>query len=608
MVLNKRWFAALAIVIQLPFLVWSQGSALPLGHSNYHLVDRLTIKYGEKTAGFNTSLRGYERGKVVKFAKNLEANDTTFSSNDREDLHRIYLDNNEWVAASDVPLSIVGRRQGVLRQVGEDSIGALYRLISPSQIEACTHDERYTRCKKPILGYFFPTPANWLEVNRPGLHLRINPMIHLQAAKPNQGDFLFINKRGIEIRGGIDDRLFFYTNFTDTQGRFPGYVNEYVGKFKALPGNGFYKSYDSSVIDTKGAYDWLNGQAYIGFNVTRHVGLQFGHGKNFIGNGYRSMILSDFSHNYLYLKANWNIWRFSYQNLFIELNPTSAQANPGDNYIPRKYMAAHYLSFRVTERLSIGAYEATVFRRDTSAGGFELQYLNPVILYRTVEHLLDSEDNVLVGLDFKWDLFKRLRLYGQFMLDEFKLSEVRARNGWWGNKYGLQLGGLYVDALGIDQLDIRTEFNSARPYMYTHSDPNGANYSHYNQALAHPLGANFREALVLVRYQPGQKWLLEGRCIRSEYGEDADGLNWGSNILLPYATRVKEYENEIGQGVSTRTTLVGLDLSYEVWHNIYFDLHYFYRKKTSGLAERSGIDSFIGAGFRWNVSPLRMDF
>lgn len=598
----------LAIAFQLPFMAWGQGSALPLGSSNYPLVDRLSIKYGQNTLGLNPALRGYERGKVVKFAKRLEASGNSLSKRDIDDLRRIYLDNNEWVAASDVPLSIAGRRQGVLQKVGEDSLGALYRMVSPSQIEACTQDERYTRCQKPILRIFFPTPANWLEVNRPGFHLRINPMIHLQAARPNEGEFLFLNQRGLEIRGGIDDRLFFYTNFTDTQGRFPGYVNEYVDKFKALPGNGFYKGYKSSVFDSKGAYDWLNGQAYIGFNVTRHVGLQFGHGKNFIGNGYRSMILSDFSHNYLYLKANWDVWRFNYQNLFVELNPTSAQANPGDNYIPRKYMAAHYLGFKVTERLSIGAYEATVFRRDSSAGNFELQYLNPVILYRTVEHLLDSEDNILIGLDFKWDLFKHIRLYGQFMLDEFKLSEIRARNGWWGNKYGLQAGGLYVDALGIDHLDIRMEYNTARPYMYTHNEPNGASYSHYNQALAHPLGANFREALMQVRYQPSPKWTVEGRCILADYGEDSDTLNWGGNILLPYQTRVNEYGNKAGQGISTNTTMIGLDLSYEVWHNVNFDLHYFYRKKTSELTERSDINSFIGAGFRWNVGQLKMDF
>ncbi len=272
-------------------------------------------------------------------------------------------------------------------------------------------------------------------------------------------------------------------------------------------------------------------------------------------------------------------------------------------------MAAHYLSFNFTKNFTAGLYEATIFKRDTSNGdGFELQYLNPVILYRSVEHLLDSEDNILVGLDFKWNLFKRLRLYGQFVLDEFKFSEIKARNGWWANKYGIQIGAQYIDVAGIDHLDWRLEYNSARPYTYTHSDLIGANYSHYNQALAHPLGANFREMLSIIRYQPFNKWTVEGRIIHAKYGEDANGSNWGSNILLDYTTHVKDYGNEIGQGVSTTTNLFGLNLSYEVWHNLSIDLNYLNRKLDSAAPGSNSTNGFVGLGVRWNTAAVQMDF
>ena len=37
------------------------------------------------------------------------------------------------------------------------------------------------------------------------------------------------------------------------------------------------------------------------------------------------------------------------------------------------------------------------------------------------------------------------------------LSEVKAGNGWWGNKYGLQLGAKYIDAFSIKNLDLQLE-------------------------------------------------------------------------------------------------------------------------------------------------------
>lgn len=585
----------------------SQGSGLPLGSSNYSIIDRLEIKSG-KNAPFLSSLKTYLRGEAASFAIQ---NDTAswLTKIDREDIRRVLLDNNEWVEPLRQAITIGASSKDVYQQIGQDSLGPIFRKINKPYIEACMANERYERCKKPIWRYFYPTPANWLELNKPNFQLRINPLVNFSIAKPNSGDLLFYNQRGLEIRGGIDDRLYFYSKITDTQARFADYVREYIDSNKAVPGNGYYKPYESTVFKSQNAKDFINGQGHIGFHVSPSIRLEFGHGKHFIGNGYRSLLLSDFAHNYLYLKANWDFWRIHYQNLYTEFTSVSAQANPGENYIPRKYMAAHYLGFDVAKNFTVGIYEATIFKRDTTnSNSFELQYLNPVILYRSVEHLLDSEDNILLGMDFKWDLFHRFRLYGQFVLDEFKLSEIKARSGWWANKYGIQAGVQYIDMAGIDHFDLRLEFNSVRPYTYTHSDLIGANYSHYNQALAHPLGANFREFLAIARYQPMKKLVAEARFIHALVGRDENGKNWGSNILLDYDTRVKDYGNEIGQGVKTTTNLLGVDLSYEIWHNLNIDLNYFYRKLDSTDPLKANTTGFFGIGIRWNTSPIRMDF
>jgi hypothetical protein len=74
----------------------------------------------------------------------------------------------------------------------------------------------------------------------------------------------------------------------------------------------------------------------------------------------------------LFLKLNTKIWKFNYQNLFMELMPQFKKS--GDTLIDRKYAAMHHLSMNVTKWLNIGVFEGVIFGRKNR---FDLQYLNP---------------------------------------------------------------------------------------------------------------------------------------------------------------------------------------------------------------------------------------
>jgi hypothetical protein len=122
-----------------------------------------------------------------------------------------------------------------------------------------------------------------------------------------------------------------------------------------------------------------------------------------------------------------------------------------------------------------------------------------------VEGTVGSPDNAVAGIDFKANAFHQIQLYGQLLLDEFILKQITKNNGYWANKWGLQLGLKYIDAFTIKNLDVQFESNRVRPYTYAHSD-SVANYTHYNLPLAHPLGANFQELIGIIKYQPAAKW------------------------------------------------------------------------------------------------------
>ena len=546
----------------------AQPTLMPMPSPGIHILDRLDISSGVP-APFHAEIKSYSRQDAVNYAFAVDSiHGNTLSKLDRADLEYLYKDNNEWLPDS----------------------------IREKQLRA-----------KPLFKTFFKTPANFFEVNEKSFHLRVNPILHFFGGNESDDpEMVFTNRRGVDVRGDVDGRLYFQTSFLETQARFPTYVNQWISEYQAVPGAGFYKTYKSKVLDISNGYDFNVANAFIGFRASEHISLQFGHGKQFIGNGYRSLFLSDVGNYTFFLKLSVRVWKLHYQCLFQELAPIStAVPRPSNSILPKKYAAMHYLNFKATPKLAFGLFEGTMLNRSKQ---FEFQYLNPVILYRTVEGMIGSPDNVVLGLDARWNFLNRFQLYGQVVIDEFLFSAIYKpeQPGWWANKYGVQVGLKYINALGIDHLDLQMEYNTVRPFTYSHTDSLNS-YSHYNQPLAHPLWSNFSEFIALARYQPHPRLTASARYLHMRYGENRPNENWGANALISNNSREQEYGNTTGQGVGGVTDLVGFDLSWMLYHNLYADLNVLYRLKNSDDDTRDLTTRVIGIGLRMNIWNQNID-
>lgn len=452
------------------------------------------------------------------------------------------------------------------------------------------------KSKKVFLNRFFRSPANFYEVSEKDFQLVVNPVFQYSVGKESgTGDRLFLNSRGLTLRGTLADRISFATYVTDNQERDPLYVRQWVTERQAVPGQGYFKEFKGT------GYDYIDARGYINFRAAKYIDVTFGYDKNFIGNGQRSLFLSDFSSNVLFLRLNTRIWKINYQNLFMEL--TNAYRRGGDQNLGKKYVAMHHLDVAVTPWLNVGLFEGIVFGKRNR---FEFGYLNPVIFYRSAEQQNGSPDNAVLGLDVKAHLAKRVQLYGQLLLDELKLDELKKK--WWGNKFGFQLGAKYVDAFGIANLDLQAEWNRVRPYTYSHDD-SVANYTNYNQPLAHPLGANFNEMIGVVRYQPLPRLTLQAKAIYYKQGKDIGGLSYGSNIFLSNAPALRPYEYgfEVGSGALNKVGYVSGLLSYELRPNLFLEASAVYRRQTAAAAADKSA-TIIQAGLRWNMHRREFDF
>ena len=179
---------------------------------------------------------------------------------------------------------------------------------------------------------------------------------------------------------------------------------------------------------------------------------------------------------------------------------------------------------------------------------------------------MGSGDNAFVGLDFKANIAKRFQAYGQVNFDEFVLAEMRAGDGWWANKWSLQLGGKYIDAFGVKNLDLQAETNWIRPFTYSHNDSIG-NYTHYNQPLAHPMLSNVQEFIGIARYQPAPKWYLQGKLIAWQQGSDTASKNFGNNIFLDF-TRSAPSSWETRELISSRIQRKRRNSLFTLWQGM----------------------------------------
>jgi len=536
---------------------YSQVGFLPLGEDAYNIFERQAILSGDSLGVTHLGVYPIQRKHIERFAE---------TKNNIDDL--------------------------------EDE--QLYFLLTEN--DQLYPDVNISANQKPFLKYFWKNKGQFLSVRQPNFGLVLNPVLYLKYSNnQSSGDPVFQNTRGVAIHGHLDRKVYFESQLLETQSSFPDYVERRMDRDTFVQGNGFFKSYTSSVFNINRGYDYLNSSGRIGIQATKSIDFSFGYDRNFIGSGIRSLFLSDFANNYSNLRINTKVWKIQYQNIFAEFFNNGTFSSVAKTK-EKKYFSGHYLKFNFTPNIHFGVFEGVIYSGEL---GLQPALLNPIIFYRSIEGFANQDGNAMLGADFRINAFKRFSVYGQLILDEFKFNEVFGDEpGWWANKFGIQLGAKYFNVLGIENLDGILEFNTVRPYTYGHRTKL-TSYSNFNQPLAHPLGANFKEVIGKVNYRIGKNWNIEANIGRMSYGDDLDSTHWGSNVLISYNEREQDYNNTISQGIDTDVWLINLNLSYRVGHDLFLDLEYNLRQQDSDLDTRDYTENYIGFAVRANIARLR---
>ena len=392
--------------------------------------------------------------------------------------------------------------------------------------------------------------------------------VDLQLGKDFESDLdvTYNNTRAAILQGGLGKNFNFYTVLYENQGRFADYYNRFAESIgpenrepATIPGRGIAKEFMGE------AYDYPVAEGYLSYSPGKFFNLQFGHGKNFIGDGYRSLLMSDNATPYPYFKLNTTFWKIKYTNTWMSLRDVRAEVT-GEGSFRTKYMANHFLSYNVTKRLNLGFFESVMWENDNDRG-FDLNYLNPVIFYRAIEFSTGARaGNAIIGLTGKYKWSNHLNLYTQFLIDEFSSGDIFGGEGSWKNKLGFQFGMKYFNAFNVEDLYLQVEYNQVRPYTYSHNTIT-LNYGHNNQSMAHLWGANFRELVAISRYKY-ERYYGYVKMVYGQRGFDfntpEDSAAYGGDIYTSEYDRAYETGVEIGQGNTTNSFFAETEAGYIV--------------------------------------------
>lgn len=385
----------------------------------------------------------------------------------------------------------------------------------------------------------YPGFGNWLlrwhyqnsllQVERPAkdgepaFNLYIDPLFNLQAGSTSDstgsGTF-WINTRGVTARGDIGKRVSFETSFQENQAMMPLFIDAYARKTLVIPGQGRWKTFDTT------GFDFAMASGYVSVKAASWLNIQAGHGKHFVGDGYRSLLLSDNSFNYPFARLTARFGKqsqFQFTSLYAVLtNLQSISPVPPqtERLFQKKPASFQMLSWRPLRILELGFFQGVMWDAADSSNRVSTGFLfwNPVPGIGPAAEGMNGTRNYLIGFNLRIDIAKTVSLYSQFMLDNAGDSAV-------SRKLGYQIGLKSFNTFTLKHLHLQAEYNRVLPYTYATASP-AQSWTHYSQPLAHPLGAGFSEINGSLQYKIGG-FFVHLRGSTAQIADNSSTQNFG---------------------------------------------------------------------------------
>ncbi len=373
---------------------------------------------------------------------------------------------------------------------------------------------------------------------------------------------------GAEAHAYVGDHFGFYASLRDNhESEFlvkEDFLTRRMGaNYKYVDGGGDYSEMRGGLT-----YSWDWGS----FSVVKD---HFIWGNNYHGANIFSGRTPSFAHLKLNLKpAKWFEFNWVHGWLVSEvidsassLTFTNAYGTDQRDMMFNKYLAANLFTFKPFDRFYISAGNSVIY----SASGPQLQYLIPVMFYKSVDHTYNATDksgrnvgqNSQMFFDISSRNIKKVHLSATLFIDELSTSRIFNDTVWnfWSLKTSMRISDL------IPNTFITAEYTKTMPLTYKHNIPtttfesNGYNLGHY-------LMDNAQEVYLALQVKPAKTFSIKVAWMLAQKGKDYDEQG-GSRLGNPFIDEV-EWENQS----------LSLQARYQIINDGYLFVHYLYSNIT----------------------------
>lgn len=388
-------------------------------------------------------------------------------------------------------------------------LGRMYDLDMQAEIAADEGDDAPFSAVKPVL---IPsdeplpiekeplTTGQWLKTHffdddflqfSSDVHaITVNPIFHFQRTylrndkeaelayfkrrypkANNDGDkFYFLNTRGFEAFGRLGKRIYFNTEFYENQARYTSYEDSIINVMRGIPGQGFGKTFKD---DGK---DWAMVFGHISVDVNKHLTITLGNGKNSIGSGYRSVVLSDLSFNYPFLRTDLKFGKFYYYVLWGYMQSDHwtyfSTHETGESHY--KYASYHVAGWKPNNKWELSLIEGVMWKNTDKDGVYKYSpnamLFVPVIGLPLASYGFNDDNRVQIGIDANYTPVKYMKVYTQYNYQGYKKSSgCDDSEAYFGVQCGLHLFDLTFGAVKGLKSHLQFELDYSNISDGTHS-------------------------------------------------------------------------------------------------------------------------------------------
>jgi hypothetical protein len=388
---------------------------------------------------------------------------------------------------------------------------------------------------------------HFITLDSTDFKLTIDPIVNFEFGVDNEFDAraepnLYKNTRGFVARLQFGKRVALESTFRENQAVLPYYLYERTKLIGVAYGQGRTKDFKEV------GFDFAMASAYISVSPNERINFQLGTGKHFVGEGHRSLLLSDVAFNspFLRFNTNWLGGKLQYQNLYTlhqDLNRLQSTTN-SEGLFERKQAATHFLEVSPNYKFNIALFESTIFPSLDTSGNIPVgvNYWVPIIFLNTLLEGDKSKGNNKVGLNVNYKMVEKIQLYGQLALQSGNVN--------------YQIG---TKVFPFKNVMLQAEFNKI-------SDLHRNNlFTHYNESLTHPVNYQSSELIGIAQFKEN-RWLTRAAA-NVILNDNIDIMvidfrqsfivNPSYNFILQAGVQIRRVENFEGISQTQPSTAMG---------------------------------------------------